>query len=596
MLVVGVIVWSFLVAISSSSVYWRDGGEFVLAAFYLDISHPAGFPLYSSLANAITLLPFGQIAWRVNLFSTTCSTIVVIGAYWISWRLLTNLFFTKAVPAYLYSALVVPILLGSVAFLHQSGTAEVYVLNALVFEILLALYLEYRITLRNKKEDVRFLYSSAFIAGIGLGNHVSLAGPLVVAFLVILTDWKKVVPILHVCALFFFVGLSIYLYLPLRASQPVPLRTGSPTTIARFLSLITDARDRNLKVATGPTLKQESVMFAGIMGNTTAEIKKLSNEIAPWLLGIGVVGVFFLGRRDLRLATLLVGSFFTTWFFFYGWQPFPWIPLFIVIALGVPPCVAVVTAKFSKNNIREAGLITACMLVIWLITLPERERIKCLSNLNNYDMPLETARRVVSSLPEGAVYLTESSWFLLAYVRFIEQFRPDITLVYQPRVLFPEFFEPVGSTLKIVRTGTTESGEVDLGALGSLLVAHKLPFGFEPSVTINSFVKDVAFVTGEGNYSISRTVLAGTDEAAAEGRLKSLNPLLDDIRGAHPLLADDARAYLETILVNEADMLAKMGRIDLALRLYDGACNRIHPRECSPGALTNIQMLRENQR
>jgi hypothetical protein len=48
---------------------WRDTPEFVLVAFYQDIAHPAGFPFYGMLSNLFTMLPFGTITWRVNLFS-----------------------------------------------------------------------------------------------------------------------------------------------------------------------------------------------------------------------------------------------------------------------------------------------------------------------------------------------------------------------------------------------------------------------------------------------------------------------------------------------------------------------------------------------
>ena len=51
------------------TVYWRDSAEFVDAAFALAIPHPAGFPSYMPPANLLTYLPFGPIAFKVNLFS-----------------------------------------------------------------------------------------------------------------------------------------------------------------------------------------------------------------------------------------------------------------------------------------------------------------------------------------------------------------------------------------------------------------------------------------------------------------------------------------------------------------------------------------------
>src|SRR5690349_15736440 len=47
-----------------------DSAEFQHAAAHLDIVHPTGYPLYLLLARIwISLVPFGEVAWRVNLWS-----------------------------------------------------------------------------------------------------------------------------------------------------------------------------------------------------------------------------------------------------------------------------------------------------------------------------------------------------------------------------------------------------------------------------------------------------------------------------------------------------------------------------------------------
>ena len=59
---------------------YQDTSEFVDTSFALGISHPAGFPAYNLIAKAITFLPLGSIAFRVNLLYTllACMTLVVI--------------------------------------------------------------------------------------------------------------------------------------------------------------------------------------------------------------------------------------------------------------------------------------------------------------------------------------------------------------------------------------------------------------------------------------------------------------------------------------------------------------------------------------
>ena len=48
----------------------EDGGELVAAAYTLGIPHPTGYPIWTILGHLFTrIIPFGEIAWRVNLMS-----------------------------------------------------------------------------------------------------------------------------------------------------------------------------------------------------------------------------------------------------------------------------------------------------------------------------------------------------------------------------------------------------------------------------------------------------------------------------------------------------------------------------------------------
>lgn len=47
----------------------EDGPEFVTAVYVIGIPHPPGFPLYLLLGKLFSFIPFGSLAWRVNLMS-----------------------------------------------------------------------------------------------------------------------------------------------------------------------------------------------------------------------------------------------------------------------------------------------------------------------------------------------------------------------------------------------------------------------------------------------------------------------------------------------------------------------------------------------
>src|SRR5690242_21909472 len=48
-----------------------DSGELIVAARFLGVAHPPGFPLYLIFAHLFSLLPIGSIAVRINLASAT---------------------------------------------------------------------------------------------------------------------------------------------------------------------------------------------------------------------------------------------------------------------------------------------------------------------------------------------------------------------------------------------------------------------------------------------------------------------------------------------------------------------------------------------
>ncbi len=54
-----------------------DSGEFITAAQHFGVPHPTGYPLWTLLAWLFQLLPLGNAAWEVNLFSGFCGALAV---------------------------------------------------------------------------------------------------------------------------------------------------------------------------------------------------------------------------------------------------------------------------------------------------------------------------------------------------------------------------------------------------------------------------------------------------------------------------------------------------------------------------------------
>jgi hypothetical protein len=54
-----------------------DSGEWQYMANILGVPHSTGYPTYILLAKLVTLVPIGNPAWRVNLFSAICATLTI---------------------------------------------------------------------------------------------------------------------------------------------------------------------------------------------------------------------------------------------------------------------------------------------------------------------------------------------------------------------------------------------------------------------------------------------------------------------------------------------------------------------------------------
>ena len=58
-----------------------DAALFQYTPYVLGVTYPTGYPLYILLGKLwLTLFPWGEIAWRMNLFSAICSAGIQVSA------------------------------------------------------------------------------------------------------------------------------------------------------------------------------------------------------------------------------------------------------------------------------------------------------------------------------------------------------------------------------------------------------------------------------------------------------------------------------------------------------------------------------------
>ncbi len=188
------------------TVYGLDSAELTTGAYALGIVHAPGSPLYLLLGHLFARLPIGDVGYRLNLMSALAS------AGTAGWLYLILKQLTGRAGLALLTAWWVAF---SYYFWVGAGAAEIYPVQACLAAALIWLALRWRAQKRAWQ-----LAAIAFLFGLGLGNHLSLAlwAP-GLACLVLdraALPWRR--PALWVGALAGgLAGASVYLYLPLRA-------------------------------------------------------------------------------------------------------------------------------------------------------------------------------------------------------------------------------------------------------------------------------------------------------------------------------------------------------------------------------------------
>jgi hypothetical protein len=120
-----------------------DAALFQYTPYVLGVTYPTGYPLYILLGKLwVTIFPFGEIAWRMNLFSTLCSATALPLVYGAVRRLLVRPEFSPFSPerpgAERWAALVAVLTFATLpTFWRWSTETKIYALNILLFSAVL---------------------------------------------------------------------------------------------------------------------------------------------------------------------------------------------------------------------------------------------------------------------------------------------------------------------------------------------------------------------------------------------------------------------------------------------------------------------------
>ena len=254
----GILALSFLIPFIlylltlAPSISFEDSGELIAAAYTLGIPHEPGYPLFTLFGKLFAIIiPFGNIAFRVNMLSAffTAATSVIIcysmvliledtfikSSFWKKTK-------TATVEILKYVLALCSALFFSLSFetWEQAVMTEVYGINSFFIALFILFCMLWK-----REESIagrrKYLYIISFIISISITNH-STSMMLIPIFGVYLlaVDYKILlhIPTILKSILFFILGFTPFLYLPLASSQNPPMDWGNPENFTNFFRVV----------------------------------------------------------------------------------------------------------------------------------------------------------------------------------------------------------------------------------------------------------------------------------------------------------------------------------------------------------------------
>ncbi|MFH1352275.1 MAG: DUF2723 domain-containing protein [bacterium] len=410
---------------------YRDTGELAVVCKTLSVAHPPGYPAYTIIGKFFnTAVLSGNPAFRTKIMSIFFSALCIV----LLWRIFLEF---KLSPA------------GAFALCLAGIFSRVFWLLSIVCEsytpdLLFTGFLFY--TAVFMKAYPKKLYLFAFVAGLALGIRPTpvLAVPCF-AFIFLKKHGFAIKDYFN-ALLFFLLGISVYLYLPVRSGRNPPIDWADPETMSRFIySLSRKAYGHGLdKISEFYNLNETFFRQFFIF------LKNLFFQFSPLLFIFGIRGVCKGLKKNILIQAFLI-FFLITGPVFLLISKMPANPHALVIveaAYLVPFFCFFVFVGYGFRKLPDVFPVTAGLAAAVLLLFLNFPR---LNNRNNF-FARDWAVNVFSSTPRGSIVLfrKDVQLFSVWYENIVSGKRKDSLFLAQGMMQAPWYQR------QILRTGRVE--------------------------------------------------------------------------------------------------------------------------------------------
>jgi hypothetical protein len=495
------------------TVFWWDSGEFIANIAVLGIPHRPGFPIYILLGKFFSFLPFFGLALKINFLSALFSAFSLLTFYFCFFEIL-DFFFPRIAQKKaqaLVSASAFLLVLGFTYSLWiQATRAEVYSLSIFFFALLLFFTLRYL-----KTCYVKYLYLFFFLLGLGLGNHhLSLLSttPALFFLLGLTCSDRGCTPVrkrgtgvqpppqqgclpahnesvirrssfvinlrrLPLYVLFLLLGLSIYLYLPIRSLSNPVLAWGHTRSISGSAS----------SVLAFESLKNLNFDLLSNIGEKTSGIIYLFyDQLTLVCFLISLLGMIFLAKYGKRilifLLLLIVGNcasviFITTEFISTN----PDLHGYLILSLFSLAFLYGIALLFIMDRIRSSSfVIRHSLFVIFLfISFIPLSKHFPYANLSNNRLAYNYGYNTIRDLDSNSVLFVDNVNlnFILRELQYAEKIKRDVKIIDRGLLSFDWYANQKRKELKDLLSGIPDqlSGDGLFHAISKKCLEQNMP-------------------------------------------------------------------------------------------------------------------------
>jgi len=405
------------------AVQFIDSGELAVVCKTLGIAHPTGYPLYTLLGRLFTMLPLKDVIFRVNLFSllSVCLTNLVL--FFIILKLTREKSDLSIWTAFLTSL----VFSFTPTLWDQATSNEVYGLNILFYSLIILLILTWRERFQKRREK-NILYLLIFVYGLSFGNHMMIV-LLLPSVVFILQSYERKAflnpPKILSLILFFVLGISIYLYLPVRSAQNPLLDWGNPENWSVFVRHVSGWQYK---------VWMFSASLAQVFSNLDKFVKLFFKNFPLYHLPFTFLGMWRFIAQDRRFFFFLLFLFFFVLVYSVNYSipdldPF-FLGCFLVNVILVGNGFYLGFEKLQKVKLHRniaTGIIL--LFILFPLILLKKNYFEQDKSQSYYAYDLNS--NILRSARKEGLILTQlwghySPWL---YLRYVELKRPDLAIL-----------------------------------------------------------------------------------------------------------------------------------------------------------------------